>query len=65
MTVGSELLVTYHQVSIAYVVLDQPSAQDDHAAVDGSDRLAVHFTDICSVMCKVTESTFQELRTLS
>ena len=36
----------YHQVSVADVVFDQPSPQDDHASIHCPHRQVVHFADI-------------------
>lgn len=39
-------VVSYHQVSIADVMFNQPSPQDDHASIHCPHRLVVHFANI-------------------
>lgn len=43
--------ICYHQVSICYVVFDQPSTQDDHSSLLGPHCLAVDAAYVCNQMC--------------
>ena len=45
----------YHQVSVADVVFDQPSPQDDHASIHCPHRQVVHFADIWKNTHKYTK----------
>lgn len=41
-----DIVLSYHQVSVTYVMFDQPSPQDDHARVHCPHCLVVYFANI-------------------